>query len=116
MKGEFTDILTLSIVAKAAITANQFVDADGNVAAADEKGVGIARNKAAIGEVFPVGVVGTFPAIASAAITVGAQLAVAAGGKVKPVVVTTVAIAGSVVGMALEAAAADGDEILVLVR
>jgi len=68
------------------------------VLAADDRVAVILKNKS-----------GTMPCVADAAITVGLEVETAAGGKVSPYT------SGVKVGVALTAAAADDDEIEVLV-
>jgi hypothetical protein len=101
-------MLTLSIAATAALTAETFVTATGAVATAAGNAVGVAATDAAIGELCPVDALGTAVVIAGAAIAKGAHVEVAADGKA-----VTLA-AGKAVGVALEAAAAAGDRIEVL--
>lgn len=101
-------LLTLSIAATAALTAERFVSATGAVATAAGNAIGVARSDAAIGELCPVDVIGTAVVTASAAIAKGALVEVAAGGK------AATKSAGIAVARALEAAGADGDPIEVL--
>lgn len=101
-------VLTLSFKASAALSANTFVTATGAVATAAGNAVGVARSDAASGDLCPVDVLGTAKVIASAAISAGARVEVAAGGK------AVTQSAGTTVGIALEAASAAGDVIEVL--
>lgn len=98
-------ILALSIVAATAITAQQFVTAGGAVASAAGNALGVARSDAASGALVPVDVLGTAVATAGAAITAGAHVEIGTAGKV-----VTLA-SGKAVGVALEAAGADGDPV-----
>lgn len=98
-------LLTLSIAAAVAITAERFVTAAGQVAAAAGNAIGVAESNGAIGALVPVTALGTAIVTAGAAIAQGARVEVGAAGKA-----VTLA-AGKAVGVALQAAAADGDRI-----
>jgi len=97
--------MALSVVAAVAITAGTFVTSQGAVATAAGNAFGVARSDGAVGDVVPVDVLGTAIVTASAAIAAGASLDVAAGGQ------AVTHAAGKVVAVALEAAAAAGDDI-----
>lgn len=101
-------LLTISVLAAAALTAERLVTAAGAVATAAGNAVGVARTDAAIGELCPVDVLGTAVVTAGGAIAKGAHVEVGATGKA-----VTLA-AGKAVGVALEAAAADGDPVEIL--
>lgn len=101
-------LLSLAVVATAAITANRFVAPTGVHATAAGRALGVATEDAAIGDAVAVDVIGTTTVEASAAIAAGAQIEVAANGKAATL------DAGVAVGRALEAAGADGDMIEVL--
>lgn len=101
-------LLTLSILAAAALTAERFVTATGAVATAAGNAVGVTRSDAAIGELAPVDVIGTAVVTAGAAIAAGALVEVGTAGK------AVTKSAGIAVARALEAAGADGDPIEVL--
>lgn len=101
-------ILTLSVTAAVAITAGLFVTATGALATAAGNAFGVARSDAAVGDLCPVDVLGTAQVTAAAAIAAGAHVEVGASGKA-----ATLA-SGKAVGVALEAAAAAGDTIEVL--
>lgn len=98
-------LLSLSIAAAVALTAERFVTAAGAVAGAAGNAVGVASTDAAIGELCPVDVLGTAVITAGAAIAKGAAIEVGAAGK------GVTLAAGKKVAVALEAAAADGDRI-----
>lgn len=98
-------ILTLTALAAAAITAERFVTSTGQVATAAGNSSGVAESNAAAGERFPYISLGTAIVTAGGAIAKGARVEVGAAGKA-----VTLA-AGKAVGEALEAAAADGDRI-----
>lgn len=102
-------LLTVGIVATAAITQYRATTAAGAVATAAGVAVGFSNTDAAIGERVPTTVVGTAIATAGAAIALGAAVEVGTAGKV------VTKSAGVTVGRALQAAAADGDLIEVLV-
>lgn len=101
-------LLALSILATAALTAERFVTAGGAVAGAAGNAVGVAGTDAAIGDLCPVDVLGTAVVTAGAAIAKNASIEVGAAGK------GVTLAAGKKVAIALEAAAADGDRIEVL--
>jgi hypothetical protein len=107
-------ILTLTSVATVAVARARFVDFDGSQCdVAGAKPMGVSVNAAAIGEAFPVDVLGTTKVEAGAAIALGAKgltpVKTDAAGK---------AIAhggvGEIAGYALQAASAAGVEIEVL--
>lgn len=102
-------LLTLGIAATATITQNQAITAGGAVATAAGNAIGFANTAATSGQRVPTTVVGTALAIAGAAIANGAAIEVGSAGKV------VTKSAGVTVGRALQAAAADGDVIEVLV-
>lgn len=104
------DILTIGLTAGAAVAQYQPVQANGSPATAAGNAVGFARQAAASGERVPVTVHGTTIAIAGAAIAAGALVEV--GTTVTKVVTRS---AGVSIGRALTAAAADGDQIEVLI-
>jgi hypothetical protein len=101
-------LLTLTVLATAVLTAERFVTQAGAVAAAAGPAFGVARAPAAIGERAPVDVIGTAIVTAGGAIASGAYIDVGAAGK------AITHAAGKIVAQALEAAAADGDRIEVL--
>jgi hypothetical protein len=101
-------VLTLTIAATAALTKRRFVTGAGAVAAAAGRALGVARTDAAIGEQVAVDVLGTAIVEVGGAIAVDAQVEVDASGR-------AVTIAeGVAVGRALQASAAAGDLIEVL--
>jgi len=102
-------LLTVGITATATITQNQAITAAGAVASAAGNAIGFANVAAASGQRVPTTVVGTALAIAGAAITNGAAIEVGSAGKV------VTRSAGITIGRALQAAAADGDVIEVLI-
>ena len=102
-------LLTVGITAAATITQYRAITAAGAVSTAAGNAVGFANVGADSGQRVPVTVVGTAIAVAGAAIAVGAALEVGTAGKV------VTKSAGITVARALTAAAADGDEIEVLV-
>jgi hypothetical protein len=90
-----------------AITEGQPVDQDGTLAGNAAKMFGLAETDAAIGDQVAVTVLGTGIGIAGAAIAKDADLEVLTG----KLVTRT---AGVIVGRAMQAAAADGDKIEIL--
>jgi len=108
-KGNFA-VLTIGVIAVAAIGQNRAISAAGNVAAAGGNAVGFTNTgAAAAGERLPVTALGTALATAGGAIALGAAVEVGAAGKV------VTKAAGITVGRALTAAVADGEQIEVLV-
>jgi len=108
MSRQYVSLLNLSILAAVAITAEHFVTAGGVLATAAGNTLGVARSDAAIGDRMPVDVIGTAIVTAGAAIAKGARVEVGAAGK------AATHASGVAVGVALDAAAADGDKIEVL--
>lgn len=109
MSQQSFSILTLPISATATLTANRFVTFAGAVPAADAYVLGVARTAAVSGDKIAVDVQGTAVVEAGAAIAAGATLKVDASGRV-----ITWATSGARVGIALQAAAAAGNLIEVL--
>lgn len=109
MAAGYQDLLTVGITTTGAVAQFNPVTAAGAVASAAGNAVGFAKTAAASGARCPVQVAGVAIATASAAIAVGAAVEVAAGGKV------VTKSAGVTVGRAMSAAAADGDQIEVLI-
>lgn len=72
MSRQSTPILTLSVVAIAALNADRFVTATGAVPAAGASALGVGRAAAAIGQRTPVDVMGTAVVEAGAAIAANA--------------------------------------------
>lgn len=101
-------ILTLSLAATAAITAERFITAAGAHPSSGGNATGVSVTSAAIGEVFAADATGTSIVTAGAPITKGAYVQVGTAGKA--ITQTT----GIAVGQALQAAAADGDRIEIL--
>jgi len=102
-------ILTLAIAATAQLEAERFIDvATGTYAVAAETATGVTATKAAIGELVPCDVLGTAVVTAGGEIDAGEFIQVGTSGK------AVAATTGVVVGQALQAAAADGDRIEVL--
>ena len=99
---------TIGVTASATITQGQAVTAAGAVATAAGNAVGVAETDAASGARVPVTVLGTGIAIAGAAITAGVALEVGSTGRLVTL------DAGVPVARALTAAAANGDQIEVL--
>lgn len=103
-----TSLLTLSIVAAAALTANRFVTAAGAVPAANANAVGATRTGASAGDLVPVDVLGTTMVEAGAAISAGAALASTSDGR------AATYASGVAVARALTAASAAGQLVEVL--
>ena len=110
MPASSVPILTLTVVAAAALSEHQAVGYDGNVAGAGLTMQGVASYDAVTGDKVAVDVAGTAVAIAGAAVAVGADLEVNASGQL------ITQSAGVSVGRALQAASAAGDlfEIMLL--
>lgn len=109
MSKQSISILTLTIAATAAITANRFVNAIGAQVAADGNALGVARSAAAIGEQVAVDVLGTAVVESGAAFAKGATLKVDASGRA-----ITWVTSGGRVAIALEAATAAGQFVEVM--
>jgi len=109
MPRQSTPLLTLTIAASGAIVANRFVTPVNDQAVADENTLGVSRTAAADTESVSIDVLGTTVVEAGAAVAAGATLKSDANGKA-----ITWAASGAKVAIALEAAAADGDFIEVL--
>lgn len=101
-------VLTLSVAAAAALTENQAVGYDGNVATAAQAMKGLACNDVDAGDQAAVDVLGTSICIAGGAFAVGGELEVGAAGKL------VAKAAGVAVARALQAATADGDKAEVM--
>lgn len=108
MSATSTTLFVLPVTAGATITAGRAVTAAGAVASAAGNALGIAQTDAATGDLVPVNVIGTAVATAGAAIAVGAAVEVGSAGKV------VTKSAGVTIGRALTAAAADGDQVEIL--
>jgi hypothetical protein len=76
-----TPLLTLTIVATAALTAQRFVTAAGAQTGAGGNAIGVARYSGAIGDKVPCDVLGTTYVEAGAAIAAGALVASDASGR-----------------------------------
>lgn len=100
-------ILTLSILAAAAIAVRQAVGYDGEPAAAGEAMFGLATSDAETGDMLAADVLGTGIALAGANVTVGQPLQVGSAGRLIPVA------SGTQVARALTAGG-NGDAIEVL--
>lgn len=109
MAAAATKILTLSVVATAALSANRAVTAAGAVPAAGTRCLGFTDFPAAINERVSVGAMGTVVAEAGAAFAVGAALELDASGRV------ITKASGVAVGHALAAATGAGQLIEILV-
>ena len=105
MAASSTNTLVLSIVAGAAITQFRAVSATGTVPAAAANCLGFAQNGAASGEAVAVVALGTAIAEAGAAISAGALVELDASARV------ITRSAGAIVGRALTAAGAAGDQV-----
>lgn len=102
-------LLTIGIIATAAIAQNNAVTVGGAVATAAGNAVGFANTEAAIGERVPVTALGTALATAGAAIALGAAVEIGAAGKV------VTKAAGITIGRSLSTASADGDQVEILI-
>lgn len=104
-------LMTLTVIATAAVVANRCITLAGAYPAAAGLALGVTRSNGAIGDALPVDVHGTAIIEAGAAITADATLMVGADGKV-----ITHDNDGDkhTVGRALEAAAGDGSLLEVL--
>lgn len=108
MAATFKSAHTIGIAATAVILQGQAVNIAGAVATAAATAVGLAETDAAIGARVPVTTLGTGIGIAGAAVAAGAALEVGSTGRL------VTKSAGITVGRALTAAAANGDQLEVL--
>ena len=100
-----TSLLTLTVIATAALAAERFITATGAYPASGANTFGVTNTNAAIGERVATDVIGTTVVTAGGAIAEGAYLQVGTNGKA--ITRTT----GVTVAQALQAATADGDRI-----
>ena len=105
---QYRDILTLPVLAAAALTACRFVSPTGALPTAGGNALGVALSDIASGDTGSVITLGTAPVEASAAIAKGAAVEVIADGRI----VTNTS--GVTVARALQAATAAGQIIEVL--
>jgi hypothetical protein len=108
MSHQSINVLVLSILATQPVVAGRFVAATGRHAAAQGKAIGVANSNAAVGEWFPVTVLGTATVTAAEILATDQRVQVGADG-----VAALQAGTGVPVAVVLEAAAA-GDSIEVL--
>lgn len=101
-------LLTLAVIAAAALATERMVGRDGNYATAAENTFGMTNTSGEIGDRVPVDVAGTTIATAGGAFDDGDYLQVGTDGKL--VVQST----GIAVAQALQDAGADGDRVEVL--
>jgi len=101
-------ILVISMTAAADLTRNRFIGANGDVCAAAALAAGTVEYDVAAGEQATVNAQGLIIVEAAGAVAVGAQVESDANGK------AVTLSAGIANGLALDAAAADGDLIRVL--
>lgn len=98
-----TSLLTLTVTAAAALSANRFVTATGAVPAAGANVIGVTRTSAAAaGDLVPTDAIGTAMVEASAAISAGAAVETTNNGR------SVTASSGVVCGRALTAASGAG--------
>lgn len=109
MSQQSNPILTLTTTLSGTVAARRFVTPAGAQAGADANTLGVARTAGVSGDKIPVDVLGTAIVEAGAAISAGATLETDANGKA-----VTWATSGPKVGLALQAAGADGAMIEVL--
>lgn len=103
-----TSLLTLTVVAAAAVTAERFGTVTGAVATAAGNAGGVFRSSGETGDHVPLDALGTAVVTAGAAITAGDAVEVGTAGK------AVTATSGVPVGRALSAATADGDRIEIM--
>ena len=101
-------IFTLTVAATAAVATNRFVTSLGAYPAAAAKGLGVARTGGTVGELLAIDILGTSIAEAGGAFAKDAALELDATGRV------VVKAAGVAVARALEASAAAGAFVEVL--
>lgn len=103
-------ILTLTVLASGAITANKLVKHNGAQCAAGEAALGVATYSEISGNAVGVVAIGTAMAISGAAVAVGADLESDASGRV------ITRVAGVSVGRALQATTAADQNIEIIVK
>lgn len=108
MPASFTQVLALTRVAAATLTADRFVTLGGAVPAAGDAGCGVLAFDAESGDLITVYVMGTAVVEAGAAIADGALVQTDATG------LAITKAAGATLGRALKAAGAAGEKIEVL--
>lgn len=101
-------LLTLAVIAAAALEAERVVGRDGQYATAGGNVFGVTNTSGLVGDRVPVDVVGTSIATAGGAFADGAYLQVGSAGKL---IARTTGIA---VAQAMQLATADGDRVEVL--
>lgn len=109
MSAQNISLLTLTLALTGTVSANRFVKPSGAQSAAGENSLGVARTAGVSGESIAVDTLGTAVVEAGAAVAVGASIKADANGKA-----ITWATSGAKIAVALQAAAADGDLIEVL--
>ena len=109
MSAQSISLLALTLALTGTVSANRFVQVDGTLAGAGENALGVARTNGVSGDKISVDVLGTAVVAAGAAVAAGASIKSDANGKA-----VTWATSGAKIAIALEAAAADGDLIEVL--
>lgn len=107
MKGQNV-VLTMSVLALAALTRQRFIGLDGNPCAAGAKALAVAEYSSDAGNMAPGNVLGVILVEAGAAVAAGAEVQSDASGKA----ITKAAGIGN--GFALDAATADGDIIRIV--
>jgi hypothetical protein len=109
-----TSIFSMTQVAAAAVAAARFVGLmTGQQCASGSKALGVSQYPAAIGDAFAVDVLGTTIVEAGGAIAAGAEVKAAADGSGKAIARGG---AGPLDGIAVTAAAADGQKIEILLK
>lgn len=103
-------LLTLTVIAAAALAANRFVERDGTYPTAGGNALGVTRFDAVTGDPVAVDVHGTTIVECGAAVPVDSALMVDATGRVVPLTGS----AKQAVGRALDAGAAAGSKIEIL--
>lgn len=103
-------VLTLSVLATAALTAGRFVTPAGAVAGAGAAVAGICNSDTAIGEMAPVIALGVGIATSGAAVAVGAVIGSDAAGK------AITWVSGEKLGVALTATTGADQELEVLMK
>jgi hypothetical protein len=110
MAKTFKSALTLTVTAAVDVLQHRFAGFDGNYAAAGAPVYGVFQADTASGEAAPVDAIGELVVEAGGVINAGAAVEVGTNGK------AVAQTSGAIVGYAVDAAAADGDLIRVLVK
>lgn len=91
-------LLTLSVIAAAALSANRFVTGTGAVPGAGASCLGVTRTSASTGDLTPIDVLGTTEVEAGGTVTAGSAVMVDASGRVLDKTSTNVVVGRALTG------------------